>query len=98
MSQRNSLFACSPDGREEDKRKVRIKLTPTEDIMSINEVRKKAKGMGINTYRLKKSDIIHSIQRVENNIECFGTQRVDYCCEHDCLWRNDCILLNNHNS
>jgi hypothetical protein len=28
-----------------------------------------AKGMGINTYRLRKPDIIRSIQRVEKNIE-----------------------------
>jgi hypothetical protein len=64
--------------------------------MNFNEIRKVAKGMGINTYRLKKPDIIRSIQRAENNVQCFGTQRVEYCCEHACLWRNDCVKLN-HN-
>jgi len=62
--------------------------------MEFNEIRKMAKGMGINTYRLKKPDIIRSIQRAEGNIECFGTQRVEYCLEDNCLWRKDCISVN----
>ena len=61
--------------------------------MNFNEIRKMAKAMDINTYRLKKSDIIRAIQRAENNIECFGTQRVGYCDEDTCLWRQNCILL-----
>ena len=44
--------------------------------MNFSELRKMAKRMGINTYRVKKPDIICSIQRAENNIQCFGTQRV----------------------
>ncbi len=64
--------------------------------MNFNAIRKMAKGMDINTYRLKKPDIIRAIQKAENNIECFGTQRVDDCNEVTCLWRHDCILSNNH--
>jgi hypothetical protein len=64
-----------------------------KDKMNFNELRKMAKGMGINTYRVKKPDIILSIQRAEKNIECFNTQRVEFCCEHVCLWRNDCVKL-----
>ena len=64
--------------------------------MNFNELRKMAKQMGINSHRMKKLRIIRSIQRAENNIECFGTQRVENCCEHACLWRNDCIALNSH--
>lgn len=63
--------------------------------MNFNEIRKRAKEMNIITYRLKKPDIIRSIQRTENNIECFGTQRVGHCNEDQCLWRQDCVLLNN---
>lgn len=66
------------------------------ETMNFNEIRKMASGMGINTYRLKKTDIIRSIQRAEKNIECFGTERVGYCSEDNCLWRKDCISLN-HN-
>jgi DNA-binding IscR family transcriptional regulator len=63
--------------------------------MNINEVRKIAKGMDINTYRMNKPDIIRAVQRSENNIECFGTARIEYCNEDTCLWRNDCLSINN---
>jgi hypothetical protein len=61
--------------------------------MNFNEIKRIAKGMGINTYGMKKTDVIRAIQRAENNIECYGTQRVDMCDEDACLWRNDCISL-----
>ena len=61
--------------------------------MIFNDIRKMAKGMGVNTYRMKKADIIQSIQNTENNIECYGTKRVEYCNENSCIWRNDCLIL-----
>lgn len=61
--------------------------------MNFNEIRKMAKQMGINTYRMKKPEIIRSIQRAEGNIDCFGTERVKHCGEVDCLWREDCLAL-----
>lgn len=62
--------------------------------MNFNELRQMAKSLGLNTYRLKKPQIIRSIQQAEHNIECFGTQRVEHCGEHTCLWKNDCVSLN----
>ena len=62
--------------------------------MNINEIKRIAKDMGINTYGMKKADAIRSIQRAENNIDCYGTLRVDICNEDACLWRNDCLALN----
>lgn len=64
--------------------------------MTFQEIQRMAKGMGIKTYRMKKVDMIRSIQRAENNIECYGTKRVDSCQEQSCLWRSDCLTLNNH--
>lgn len=61
--------------------------------MNFNEIKRIAKGMGINTYGMKKTDVIQSIQRAENNIDCYGTQRVNTCHEDACLWRKDCISL-----
>lgn len=58
--------------------------------MHINDVRKIAKKMSVNTYRMGKLDIIRAIQRAENNPECFGTDRVFLCGENKCLWRADC--------
>jgi hypothetical protein len=54
-----------------------------------------AKKMGINTFRMKKAEIVRAIQRSENNTDCFSTPRVDHCGELLCLWRDDCLLLNN---
>lgn len=62
--------------------------------MNINEIKRIAKDMGINTYGMKKADAIRSIQRAENNIDRYGTLRVDVCNEDTCLWRNDCLAIN----
>jgi hypothetical protein len=61
--------------------------------MKIQEIQKIAKKMGINTYRMKKGDIVRAIQRAENNMDCFYTPRVEYCGELLCLWREDCLSL-----
>lgn len=53
--------------------------------------------MRINTFQMKKNDMILAIQRAENNIECFGTIRVEYCQELSCLWREDCVSLHKSN-
>jgi len=57
----------------------------TRNKMNFNAIRKMATTMNINTYRMKKIDIIRAIQRAENNIECYGTQRVNNCDEDACL-------------
>ena len=49
--------------------------------------------MGINTYRMKKTDVILAIQRAEHNIDCYGSERVTECMEESCLWRDDCVAL-----
>ena len=64
--------------------------------MRFQDIQKMAKGMGINTFRMKKTDIIHFIQRKEDNIDCYGTNRVTHCQEQACLWRSDCLSLGNH--
>jgi len=63
-------------------------------MREIGKIRKMAKNMGVNTNRMKKTDIIRAIQRKENNIDCYGTPRVEFCHEQACLWRNDCLSLN----
>jgi len=62
--------------------------------MKINDVRKIAKRMDINTYRTKKEGINRAIQQAENNMVCFATERVAYCNEDKCLWRDDCLSIN----
>ena len=63
--------------------------------MKFQEIRNMAKGMGIKKYNnMKKIDLIRAIQEAENNIACYGTQRVDSCQEETCAWRSDCLALN----
>ena len=59
--------------------------------MKFNDIRKMAKEWNINTYKMKKTDMIRNIQRAENNPDCYGTSRVEHCNEESCLWRPDCI-------
>ena len=66
-------------------------------MMKYNEIQKMAKNMGVNTFQMKKKDMILAIQRSENNIECFGSPRVEHCQELTCLWRDDCVSLNESN-
>jgi hypothetical protein len=63
-------------------------------VVKFNEIQKMAKGMGINTFKMKKIEMIQAIQCAENNIGCFGTSRVEDCEELMCLWRDDCLSLN----
>ncbi len=59
--------------------------------MRFHQIQKIAKEYGINTYRMKKDGMIRSIQGVENNPQCYGTERVAVCGEQGCLWRSDCL-------
>ena len=63
--------------------------------MKMNEIRKIAKKMGINSFGKKKVDLIRLIQEKEGNIPCFATDRVKYCNELNCLWREDCLKFQN---
>ena len=66
--------------------------------MKYNEIRAIACDLGINTYRKKKTELIRAIQKAENNIACYGTERVESCNEETCLWRSDCLALHGEKS
>jgi len=59
--------------------------------MKMDDIRKVANKISININRMKKAEAIRAIQKAENNIDCYGTQRVKVCQEHICLWRADCL-------
>ncbi len=58
--------------------------------MKFKDIRRKAKELQVNSYRMNKQDLIRSIQRAESNIDCYDTPRVEVCSEDACLWRSDC--------
>ena len=57
--------------------------------MKMQEVREKAKALGLKTGGMKKVDLIRAIQSEEGNTPCFQTE-VNDCDQVDCSWRNDC--------
>jgi hypothetical protein len=62
--------------------------------MKVQDIRLKAREMGIKPLRMKKTGLIRAIQKAESNIVCYGTERVDNCGEYNCLWRSDCAHKN----
>ena len=58
--------------------------------MKMNEVRTKAKMLGLNSFGKKKFDLIKAIQIKEGFTACFKTQST-FCDQHDCCWREDCL-------
>lgn len=58
--------------------------------MKMQEVRAKAKAMGINSFGKSKVELIREIQRTEGNFDCFGRAE-DSCDQDDCCFRESCL-------
>lgn len=58
--------------------------------MKLQEVKKIAEAMGIETTKVTKEKLIRAIQVEEGNDPCFGTRRATECGQQSCLWREDC--------
>ena len=59
--------------------------------MNVTELRTMATNLGIKAGKLKKTEIIHEIQRTEGNFPCFATATTGYCDQQNCLFRSDCL-------
>lgn len=62
--------------------------------MKMQDIRSKAKEIGIKPNKMNKTDLVRAIQRAEANMDCYATDRVEHCEEFDCLWRADCMEEN----
>ena len=58
--------------------------------MTIREIRKRAKALGVGLDTNNKVDLIRAVQAVENNPQCFRTERA-HCDQVQCCWLEDCI-------
>lgn len=58
--------------------------------MKMDEIKAIAREHGIKISKLKKSDLVRSIQQAEGNSPCFDTNRSHECGQNSCLWRDDC--------
>ena len=60
--------------------------------MTFDKIKRKAKKLGIDCSKMKKAEIIHSIQRAEGNNPCFGTTNGS-CQYTDCCFIKDCLKI-----
>jgi len=58
--------------------------------MVVKEIKAIAKKMGISAGKMKKADLIRTIQRTEGNNPCFQTGNMATCGQENCCWRPDC--------
>jgi hypothetical protein len=57
--------------------------------MTLQEIRIKARGLGIkNISTFKKDALIRQVQQAEGNSPCF--RGIENCGELDCAWRDEC--------
>ncbi len=60
--------------------------------MKLNEIKEKAKALGIIPGKMKKPELIHVIQETEGNTPCFG--RSDgQCPQTDCCFMRECVKI-----
>jgi hypothetical protein len=58
--------------------------------MTMADIKSKAQQMGVTPGKMKKTELIHSIQRAEGCTPCYG--RSDGTCPWlECCWRSDCF-------
>ena len=64
----------------------------TEKRMSMPEIRMKAQTLGLTPGKMKKPELIHTIQVTEGNTPCFG--RSDgQCGNSGCCFMRDCLSV-----
>ncbi len=61
--------------------------------MKVKEIKDMATKMGINPGKMKKADLIRTIQVTEGNTPCFQTSNGN-CDQNECSWRVDCLAAN----
>jgi hypothetical protein len=64
--------------------------TKKQKSITMPQIQNKAKKLGITPGKMKKTELIHAIQRAENCTPCFGTA-VDWCQYTDCCFMADCL-------
>ncbi len=59
--------------------------------MNLKMIRNRAKKVGMKPGKMKKADLIRSIQRTEGYFDCFASALDNECDQQACLWRDDCF-------
>ena len=58
--------------------------------MTMPQIKIKAIGLGIDPGKMKKPELIHTIQTAEGNAPCYGRSN-GQCPYTDCCFRKDCL-------
>lgn len=58
--------------------------------MKLDAIKELAQQHGIKSAKMKKADLIRSIQIAEQNEPCFDAGRADSCGQDTCLWKTQC--------
>jgi len=66
--------------------------------MNMQEIRVLAKDLGIKYSRMKKAELIQTIQLTEGNFGCFSSAISGDCDQTACLWRDDCLSVSTKES
>ena len=59
--------------------------------MKLDEIKEIARLHNIKVGKMKKADLVRTIQQAENNDNCFETGQAEICGQDTCLWREDCV-------
>ncbi len=63
--------------------------------MKLIEVRDRARAAGVKqAAKMKKAELIRTVQRTEGNPACFGADWRFDCPQLQCCWREDCLTPN----
>jgi hypothetical protein len=60
--------------------------------MTMADVKAKAQQMGITPGKMRKTELIHAIQRAEGCTPCYGLSDGN-CPWLECCWRSDCFKV-----
>ena len=58
--------------------------------MNLSEIKQLARERGLVPGKLRKAELIRSLQAQEGNPECYNTNYSQDCGQPNCLWRADC--------
>ncbi len=59
--------------------------------MNLKDIQTIAQERGIKPGKIRKGDLIRTIQREEGNQDCFESDKRYNCDQFGCLWRDDCV-------
>ena len=60
--------------------------------MKMQEIVAIARQRAVRTGKMKKAELIRTLQRTESNNDCFATGMSGECGQTSCLWRGDCLI------